>query len=66
MNEKEISDFVIERFKKIQSDKVLNKERSKAVHVSNLTASCMRKSWYDFHQPEAPVDYPSICNFFLG
>lgn len=66
MDDEQTSNFIIGQFKKAQSDKVLSSERTHAVHVSNLTGSCMRKTWYEFHQPELPVDYPSICNFFLG
>jgi len=66
MDDEQTSNFIIDQFKKAQSDKVLDSERTRAVHVSNLTESCMRKTWYGFHQPELPVDYASICNFFLG
>ena len=66
MDDEHASNFIIDQFKKAQSDKVLNSERTHAVHVSNLTGSCMRKPWYEFHQPEMPVDYSAICNFFLG
>jgi len=66
MDDEQTSNFIIDQFKKVQSNKVLNSERTRAVHVSNLTETCMRKSWYEFHQPELPIDYPSICNFFLG
>ena len=66
MDDLHASNFIIEQFKKVQSSKVMNSERTHAVHVSNLTGTCMRKPWYEFHQPELPVDYKSICNFFLG
>lgn len=66
MDDEHTSNFIIDQFKKAQSDKVLSSERTYAVHVSNLTGACMRKPWYEFHQPEQPVDYASICNFFLG
>jgi len=66
MYDEQTSNFIIDQFKKAQSGKVLNSERTRAIHVSNLTGSCMRKSWYEFHQSEMPIDYPSICNFFLG
>ena len=66
MNDTEISNHIIEQFKKAQQDKVLNGERSETVHVSHLTIPCMRKTWYDFHQPQKPLSYATICNFYLG
>ena len=62
----EISRHIISQFKRVQEEKVSYNERSKAVHVSDLTPTCMRKSWYNFHQPDIPLDYYSISNFFLG
>jgi len=66
MNEDEISDHIVEQFKNAQKDKVLNGKRSNTVHVSHLTIPCMRKTWYDFHQPQKPLSYTTICNFYLG
>lgn len=66
MDDEQASNFIIDQFKKVQSNKVLSSERTRTVHVSTLIGSCMRKPWYEFHQPELPVDYQSICNFFLG
>ena len=66
MNEAEISNHIIEQFKRAQQDKVLSGERSDTVHVSQLTIPCMRKTWYDFHQEQKPLSYATICNFYLG
>ncbi len=66
MKHPEISNYIVEQFKKAQSDKVLGGNRSHTVHVSHLTGHCMRKTWYDFHLPEKPLSYSSVCNFFLG
>jgi len=62
----DISNHIVEQFKKAQNDKVLGRERSDTVHVSHVTGDCMRKTWYDFHLPEKPLSYSSICNFYLG
>lgn len=62
----EISRHIVSQFKRAQEEKISSNERSKAVHVSDLTPTCIRKSWYNFHQPDIPLDNGSICNFFLG
>jgi len=66
MNETEISNHIIEQFRKAQQDKILRDGRSDTVHVSHLTVPCMRKTWYDFHLPKKPLSHATICNFFLG
>ena len=62
----DIANEVIEKFKEVQRKKVLGDYRSPTVHVSHLTQPCIRRSWYDFHEPPTKPDYSSICNFFAG
>ena len=62
----DIANEVIEKFKEVQRKKVLGDYRSPTVHVSHLTQPCIRRSWYDFHEPPTKPDFSSICNFFAG
>jgi len=66
MSHQEISDFIIKQFRDVQKEKVSKRERSKAIHVSDLTSPCTRKTWYNFHSTEVPINLDSICNFYLG
>jgi CRISPR/Cas system-associated exonuclease Cas4 (RecB family) len=62
----EISQHIVERFIKCQEDEVKSEGKRTAVHVSALT-NCIRKAWYSMHaDKQPPLDYKSICNFFLG
>ena len=62
----DIANEVIDKFKEVQEKKVLGDYRSPTVHVSHLTQPCIRRSWYDFHEPSKKPDYSSICNFFFS
>lgn len=66
MSHQEISNFILNQFRDVQRKKVTERERVKAVHVSDLTSPCMRRTWYNFGHPEITLSNGSICNFYLG
>jgi len=66
MSNQEISDFITKQFREVQKKKVIARERTKAIHVSDLTSPCMRRTWYNFRRPEISLTMDSICNFYLG
>jgi len=66
MSHQEISEFITRQFRDVQEKKVTERERAKAIHVSDLTSPCMRRTWYNFRNPETELTLDSICNFYLG
>ena len=66
MNDKQIGEEVIKRFREAQKQLVSAEKRSKTVHASHITGDCMRKTWYEFRENPEPLTVQSISNFYIG
>lgn len=71
MQSKEVNGTPLEKYlydlvrSKIQKDST-SKDRAKAIHVTSLTAPCVRRTYYDISRPKKEIAYESAAIFRIG